>query len=98
MAAGSTDAGVRVGVQFFARLRELTGRSDWQCDLEAEARVADAWAAAIAAFPDTAVLSQSVSAAVNAEFAKMSTPLREGDVVAFLPPVSGGAGVPSTIP
>ncbi len=32
-----------------------------------------------------------VSCAVNADFARMRTPVREGDDVAFLPPVSGGA-------
>ena len=33
----------------------------------------------------------SVSAAVNGEFAKRATVLADGDEVAFLPPVSGGA-------
>ena len=31
-----------------------------------------------------------MSCAVNADFARMNTPLRDGDEVAFLPPVSGG--------
>jgi molybdopterin converting factor small subunit len=31
-----------------------------------------------------------VSCAVNEEHARMSAPLRDGDEVAFLPPVSGG--------
>ena len=37
-------------------------------------------------------MSGAVSAAVNAEFAPLNTPVRAGDEVAFLPPVSGGAG------
>jgi molybdopterin converting factor small subunit len=28
---------------------------------------------------------------VNAEFAKLDAPVREGDEIAFLPPVSGGS-------
>jgi molybdopterin converting factor small subunit len=32
-----------------------------------------------------------VSAAVNADFARMDAPVTDGDEVAFLPPVSGGA-------
>ena len=31
-----------------------------------------------------------VRAAVNDEFVPVSTPLREGDTVAFIPPVAGG--------
>jgi molybdopterin converting factor small subunit len=31
-----------------------------------------------------------VSCAVNEEYARLTAPLRDGDEVAFLPPVSGG--------
>jgi molybdopterin converting factor small subunit len=40
-------------------------------------------------------LTLGSSAAVNAEFAPLNTPVRAGDEVAFLPPVSGGAGTHS---
>jgi molybdopterin converting factor small subunit len=32
----------------------------------------------------------SLSCAVNAQYARMTTPVQDGDEVAFLPPVSGG--------
>jgi molybdopterin converting factor small subunit len=32
----------------------------------------------------------SISCAVNEEYSRLSTLLRDGDEVAFLPPVSGG--------
>ena len=35
---------------------------------------------------------RSISSAVNADYARMDTPLRDGDEVAFLPPVSGDDG------
>ncbi len=82
---------MRVTVVFYARLRELAGRSEWICDLPPDATVADAWHAAAAAYPPVGELGRAVSAAVNAEFAAMTTPVHEGDEVAFLPPVSGGA-------
>ena len=55
--------------------------------------MADVWRALEVAHPAIAPLGSSVSVAVNAEFAPMTTEVHEGDEVAFLPPVSGGDGV-----
>jgi molybdopterin converting factor small subunit len=57
------------------------------------ASVADVWRAIEGAHPAVQPLAKTVSAAVNAEFASMTTTVHEGDEIAFLPPVSGGAGV-----
>lgn len=84
---------MRVTVQLFARLRELAGRSEATLELPPGASVADVWRALEVDHPAMAPLGSSVSAAVNAEFAPMTTEVHEGDDVAFLPPVSGGAGV-----
>jgi molybdopterin converting factor subunit 1 len=84
---------MHVRVQLFARLRELAGRSEWSCDVPAGATVADVWRALAAAHPDVDVLAPSVSAAVNAEFAPLSSVVHDDDEVAFLPPVSGGARI-----
>ena len=43
-------------------------------------------AAGLAAFAQTGI----VRAAVNQEFATPSTPIHDGDEVAFFPPVTGG--------
>ena len=50
------------------------------------------WEGLLAEWPAVAAYQQTLSVAVNAEYARMDTPLREGDEVAFLPPVSGGTG------
>jgi molybdopterin converting factor subunit 1 len=84
---------MRVTVQLFARLRELANRSETMCDVAPGATVADVWQALERAYPAIGPLASAVSAAVNAEFASMTTEVQEGDEVAFLPPVSGGAGV-----
>jgi molybdopterin converting factor subunit 1 len=84
---------MRVTVQLFARLRELAGRSETTCEVPPGASVADVWRALQVDHPAIAPLGSSVSAAVNAEFAPMTTEVHEGDAIAFLPPVSGGAGV-----
>jgi len=82
---------VRVTVQYFARLRDLAGCGTWTCDLPDRATVGDAWRAGVERFPATAALGDSLSCAVNADFSRMDAPIHDGDEVAFLPPVSGGA-------
>jgi molybdopterin converting factor subunit 1 len=81
---------MRVTVRLFARLRELAGRESWQMDVKDDATAADAWAVVTQTTPDLAPFGRAISVAVNTSFARMSHPLREGDDVAFLPPVSGG--------
>ncbi|MEO7190544.1 MAG: molybdopterin converting factor subunit 1 [Vicinamibacterales bacterium] len=78
-------------VQCFARLRELAGAREWVCEVPAGATVADVWAQLAGRAPAVSALASAVSCAVNAEFASMSAPVHDGDEVAFLPPVSGGA-------
>ena len=83
-----------VTVLLFARLRELAGESEMRHDLPAGSTVRTAWEATVRQFPQLADYERSLSAAVNADYARFTTPLHEGDEVAFLPPVSGGeAGV-----
>jgi molybdopterin converting factor subunit 1 len=83
---------MRVTVRLFARLRHEAGTSEWPCELADGASVDDAWRALVAVHPALEPFAGSISAAVNADFAKPGTRLREGDEVAFLPPVSGGSG------
>lgn len=81
---------MRVTVRLFARLRELAGAGDLLRDVPDGATVAAVWDGLIRDYPAIAPYAASMSCAVNAEYARMTTPLREGDEVAFLPPVSGG--------
>jgi molybdopterin converting factor subunit 1 len=82
---------MRVTVQLFARLRDLAGTAEWTSDVPPGATVADVWQALEAAHPPVAAIRAAVSCAVNAEFARMNAAVQDGDEVAFLPPVSGGA-------
>jgi molybdopterin synthase catalytic subunit len=82
---------MRVKVQLFARLRELAGRGEAEVEVPAGARVDDVWRTLAERHPALEPFARAVSCAVNADFAQRSTPVCEGDEVAFLPPVSGGA-------
>ena len=81
---------MHVTVRLFARLRDLVGAGELQRDVPAGATVASVWEALVRDYPAIAPYAESMSCAVNAEYARMTTTLREGDEVAFLPPVSGG--------
>ncbi len=83
---------MRVTIRLFARLREIAGAGELARDVPAGATVGAVWKALAAEFPAMARHEASISSAVNADFAPMSTALTEGDEVAFLPPVSGGEG------
>jgi molybdopterin synthase catalytic subunit len=81
---------VHVRIRLFARLRELAGASELTRQVPDQATASDAWQALTAEFPAMADYGRSVSCAVNEEYARLTAPLRDGDEVAFLPPVSGG--------
>jgi molybdopterin converting factor subunit 1 len=80
-----------VRVQLFARLREVAGQAECDCDVPDGASVAAVWQALCGRHAALAPFGRSVSCAVNEDFAPMSAAVRDGDAVAFLPPVSGGA-------
>ena len=77
-----------VTVRLFARLREIAGADELA--RPRAGTVAEVWEALVAEWPDLAPYAGSLSCAVNAQYARMTTPVSDGDEVAFLPPVSGG--------
>ena len=81
---------MRVTVRLFARLRDIAGAADLSRDVPDGSTAADVWRRLIAEFPDMARYESSISTAVNADYAKMTTVLADNDEIAFLPPVSGG--------
>jgi molybdopterin synthase sulfur carrier subunit len=81
---------MRVAVRLFAQLREAAGVRECTYDVPAGSTVADVWRALVADHQPLETFTGSVSAAVNADFARLHAAVRDGDEVAFLPPVSGG--------
>lgn len=81
---------MRVTVRLFARLRELVGAGELDREVPEAATVGRVWEELVTDFPVIAPYAESMSCAVNAEYARMSSPVHDGDEVAFLPPVSGG--------
>jgi molybdopterin synthase catalytic subunit/molybdopterin converting factor small subunit len=77
---------VHVTVRLFAGLRERAGFGSRQLELGDEARVADVWGALELGDEPPGLLY-----AVNKAYADADAELGEGDEVALIPPVSGGA-------
>lgn len=82
---------MKISVLFFGITHDLTGCAQEQVELPEGESVAGLRRHYERRFPQLQSVGQSVLLAVNQEFADGSAPLREGDEVAFIPPVSGGA-------
>jgi MoaE-MoaD fusion protein len=81
---------VRVSVRLFAGLRERAGTDRLELELPDDARVADVLAA-MAGTPVGELRPRECVVAVNREYATAGEPVRAGDEIALVPPVSGGA-------
>jgi molybdopterin synthase sulfur carrier subunit len=81
---------MRVTIRLFARLRDLTGSGELVRELPGPATVHTVWLSLTDEVPALRAYEQSLSVAVNAEYSRMAAAVRDGDEVAFLPPVSGG--------
>ena len=81
---------MHVTIRLFARLRELAGASELHRQIAEGATARDAWNDLVKEFAALEPYGTAISCAVNETYAKLTTELRDGDEVAFLPPVSGG--------
>lgn len=88
---------MRVRVLFFGMLRDLVGRPSEDSDIPAGADLRAVFEQYAARFPRLRDLAPSIVVARNHEFANLTTRVEDGDEVAFLPPVSGGACEPLEI-
>jgi molybdopterin synthase catalytic subunit len=83
---------MRVVVKLFGAVREAVGEKELAVALPEGARVCDLLALLGRDHEIFARLGARLASSVNLEVVPRETPLRDGDEVAFLPPVAGGAG------
>jgi len=88
---------MRVSVLYFAILRERLRRDEEDLTLPSAATVADALAAIATKNPTIAGLLPQVQTAVNRRVSPSTQALADGDELALLPPVAGGAGAPGEV-
>jgi molybdopterin converting factor subunit 1 len=82
---------VKINVKFFAALHDMTGRRELNLEVREGLTVSDLHRDLCARFPRLADYSSGLMYSVNAEYAPADHTLGDGDEVAFIPPVSGGA-------
>lgn len=75
-----------IKVRYFASLRETMGRVEESLAADGIQTVADLWKAVNEGQP----LPDHVLCAVNMEYAEPTAAVKDGDEVAFFPPVTGG--------
>lgn len=75
-----------IKVRYFASLKETLQRADDEVSADGISCVRDVWQAAN---PEQS-LPDHILAAVNMEYVELDAPVKEGDIVAFFPPVTGG--------
>ena len=75
----------------FASLAEILGERSRELDLPAGSTVQDAFCRLVAEQPALARHLDHISYGRNEEFVPAGTVLENGDELAFIPPVSGGA-------
>jgi molybdopterin converting factor subunit 1 len=83
---------MRVTVRLFARLRDLASTGELVREVPDGALARDVWNDLVLEWPGLREYEKTMSVAVNTEYARMSTEVHDGDEIAFMPPVSGGAG------
>ena len=81
---------MRVNLLYFASFRDAAGLSEQVRELPEGTRVRQLWETVTRELPRLAAFPTMPPAAVNREYVNGETVLRDGDEVAFLPPVAGG--------
>jgi MoaE-MoaD fusion protein len=82
---------MKIRVLFFGVTHDLTGFDQEQVEVPEGKRLDDLRREYERRFPRLGEMADSLLTAVNQEIVEQSWALRDGDEVAFLPPVSGGA-------
>jgi molybdopterin synthase catalytic subunit len=82
---------MKIKVLFFGVTRDLTGLHQEHTEIPEGTNLDGLWGRYVARFPRLNDLSGVLLLAVNQEIADRARALKDGDEVAFLPPVSGGS-------
>lgn len=81
---------MKVRLLFFAVLRDITGENETEIALNEGATAREVWQSLRARHPQLSGYTEPPMTAINESYASPDARLREGDELAFIPPVAGG--------
>ena len=77
-------------IRLFAAIRDAAGQTVLEMELPSSATVSEVFRQLTLLHPDVGPFRRSLLVAVNQEYADWDGPVKDGDEIAFFPPVSGG--------
>jgi molybdopterin converting factor subunit 1 len=81
---------MKVRLLFFAVLRDIAGTGERELSLDEGTTAHDVWESLRTSYAKLADYTQPPMIAINETYAAPETVLRDGDELAFIPPVAGG--------
>ena len=87
---GRLDIAMQIRLLLFAAVRDIVGTDEMNVELDEGTTPAALWATLRSKHDRLAGYETPPMVAVNQVYADPEAPLRPGDEVAFIPPVSGG--------
>lgn len=75
-----------ITVKFFASLRETVGQAETAIEFNNDLDVKGVWQQVC----DSVAMPSNTLCAINMEYVELNSCLKDGDEVAFFPPVTGG--------
>ena len=83
---------MQITVKYFASLRERIGQAEERLDVSDHLTVGKLWERVLAGSLEAAARGENdaILAAVNHDYVEHDYELKDGDEVAFFPPVTGG--------
>ncbi len=81
---------LEVIVKFFASARDVVGEKDLTIELEKESKVDDLMSHLYDRYPDLEEMKEQLLISVNKDRTDKDEPLKDGDEIAVMPPVTGG--------
>jgi len=81
---------VKINVLLFASLKDIAGKGQLEFEVADNCSVEDLSKKLYELYPKVESFDSSIRIALNQEFVEGDIELKDGDEVAYLPPVSGG--------
>lgn len=81
---------MKVSVKYFALYRDLLGKADEEYHLDKNATIESLMNRLMSLHPNLKDARAYMLISLNGEFVDKSARLKDGDIIAFFPPVSGG--------